>query len=72
MKFDAKDGDRGIVRDAAGVKIPYAVRGDTTTGEVWCEVRGPNGDPVIVDGAVKLVLCKFKAPLRVTRYRRVR
>ena len=34
MRFDAQQGDLGIVYDANGVEVPHAVRGDLDTGLV--------------------------------------
>lgn len=36
MKFDCKQGCRGLVRDADGNVLPTPIRGDTETGLVTC------------------------------------
>lgn len=66
MKFNAREGDTGLVYDADGLLVPGAIEGDTETGVVVCVVRDSLGNPLrdSNDEAITTER-RYRAPLRV-------
>lgn len=67
MKFDADEGDRGLVLDATGGDCGLVKRGDTETGEVVVCVMDEAGKLVFDEdeGCMKTRRLKFRPPLQI-------
>lgn len=69
MKFDAANGDYGVVRDRNGLILHYPVSGDTETGIVVCMATDNQGNFILAPGQQGTLLREtrlYRSPLSIS------